>query len=238
MNATDAADPAPGLPLGRIVERLFRRRADLLASLRDEHAARGLAARMAGYVMLFGGLYGLVLGVYAGGWQTLYNAVKLPWVLLATLALSAASLYILNALAGARISVAQTAGIALTGLLATVTLLVFTLPVVAFLMFSGSRNYSLTVLTNVVAFAICGWCGARFATEATAAMHDDEAVRRRCVAVMHVWMWLYGLVGLQMAWLLRPYFRQTEVFIRPLGEGGNVFEALLRLVLRVVVGGP
>jgi len=193
---------------------------------------------MSAYVVLLAGLYGLVLGIYAGGWQTLYNAVKLPWVLLVTLALSAASLYVLNAIAGARMSVAQTVAIALTGLLATVTLLVSTLPVVAFLMFCGSRSYSVTVLANVVAFAICGWYGARFAADAMAAMHDDEAVRRRCVAVMQVWMWLYGLVGLQMAWLLRPYFRQTEVFIRPLGEGGNVFEALVRLVLRVVVGGP
>jgi hypothetical protein len=237
VHVTKAAGQQGALPLGRIVERLFRRRSDLFVSLRDERGVRGLALRMAGYVVLFGGLYGVVLGIYAGGWQTLYNAVKLPWVLLATLALSAASLYVLNAIAGARMSVAQTVAIALTGLLATVMLLVSLLPVVTFLMFSGS-NYSVTVLTNVVAFAICGWYGARFATEAMRAMHDDDTTRRRCVAVMRAWLWLYGLVGLQMAWLLRPYFRQTEVFIRPLGEGGNVFEALVRLVLRVVVGGP
>jgi hypothetical protein len=236
VNATNVADGAPGLPLGRIVERLFRRRGDLFAALRSEGTARALAARMTAYVVLLAGLYGVVLGIYAGGWQTLYNTVKLPWVLLATLALSSASLYVLNAIAGARMSVAQTVVIALTGLLATVLLLVSLLPVVAFLMFSGA-NYRVTVLTNVVAFAICGWYGARFATEAMSAMHEDEAVRSRCVGIMRAWLWLYGLVGLQMAWLLRPYFRQTEVFIRPLGEGGNVFEALVRLVLHVIVGG-
>ena len=51
---------------------------------------------------------------------------------------------------------------------------------------------------------------------------------------MRAWMVLYGLVGLQMLWLLRPYFRQTEVFIRPLGEGGSAFEAFGRLLLSLL----
>jgi hypothetical protein len=49
-------------------------------------------------------------------------------------------------------------------------------------------------------------------------------------------MVLYGLVGLQMLWLFRPFFRQTDVFIRPLGEGGSAFEAFLRLIVTVVRG--
>lgn len=215
---------------------LFRRRAGVFAAIRSDAAARTLAWRMTAYIVLFAATYGLVIGIYAGGWQAVYDAVKLPWVLLATLALSVALLYVLNALAGARMSVMQTLSVVLAGMLSTVTLLLAVLPAVAFLMFSGRDNYHFAVLINVIAFAIAGACGARFAMEATAVIHDEESVRRRCLAVMRAWMAVYGLVGLQMAWLLRPYFRQTEVFIRPLGEGGSVFEALARLVLRVVVG--
>jgi hypothetical protein len=225
------------LPLGGVVGSLFHHREELFAALRTGAAARALALRMTAYVVLFAAVYGLVIGIYAGAWQVVYDLVKLPWVLLATLALSAACLYVLNAFAGARMSWAQTIAVVLTGLLATVTVLLALLPVVAFIMFSGERDYYFTVFTNVVAFAIAGWCGARFAIEATAAMHEDEHTRGRCVAVMRGWMAVYGLVGLQMAWLLRPYFRQTEVFIRPLGEGGTVFEALARLLWKVLVTG-
>jgi len=225
------------LPLGGVVGSLFHRRAELFAALRSDAAARALVLRMTAYVVLFAGAYGLVIGIYAGGWQVVYDLVKLPWVLLATLALSAASLYLLNALAGARMSWAQTIAVVLTGLLATVTVLLALLPVVAFLMFSGDRDYYFAVFINVVAFAIAGWCGARFAMEATAAAHEDERTRGRCLAVMRWWMAVYGLVGMQMAWLLRPYFRQADVFIRPLGEGGSVFEALARLVWKVLVAG-
>ena len=230
------AQSLPPLPLWGIVRGLFISRARLFAALRVEASARALVRRMTAYIVLLAGAYGLVIGVYAGGWQVAYDALKLPWVLLATLALSAGSLYVLNALAGARLSVAQTAAVVIVGLLATVTVLLFVLPVVAFLMFSGSDNYRFAVLVNVAAFAVAGWCGARFALEATAAVHEDPVLRRRCLVAMRAWMWVYGLVGLQMAWLLRPYFRQTDVFIRPLGEGGSIFEAIARLVFQVLLG--
>lgn len=47
-------------------------------------------------------------------------------------------------------------------------------------------------------------------------------------------MVLYGLVGTEMLWLFRPFFPQTDVFTRPLGEGGTVFEAFGRLVLAIL----
>ena len=238
MVAMDQAHSPVPLSLGGITDSLFRRRGELFAAIRSDASGRALAWRMTTYIALFAGAYGLVIGTYAGGWQMLYDVVKLPWVLLATLAVSAASLYVLNALAGARMSIPQTLAVVLVALLATVTLLLSMLPVVAFLMFFSDHSYRFAVLVNVVAFAIAGWCGARFAVEATASVHEEEGIRRRCVAVMRGWMWLYGLVGLQMAWLLRPYFRQTDVFIRPLGEGGSVFEAVARLVVHVITGGP
>jgi len=75
---------------------------------------------------------------------------------------------------------------------------------------------------------------AAFAIQATTKVHDDKVVRARCLKLMRAWMVLYGLVGLQMLWLFRPYFRATDVFIRPLGEGGSAFEAFGRLLLSLI----
>jgi len=49
------------------------------------------------------------------------------------------------------------------------------------------------------------------------------------------WMILYALVGSQMAWLLRPFFNQTDVFIRP--RSGNFFMAVLRVLGDFLSGG-
>jgi len=46
--------------------------------------------------------------------------------------------------------------------------------------------------------------------------------------VVRWWVLLYALVGAQMAWLLRPFFTPTEVFLRP--RAGNFFVAVLKTV--------
>ena len=57
------------------------------------------------------------------------------------------------------------------------------------------------------------------------ALHREASERQAVERVMNWWMVLYALVGAQMAWLLRPYFTATEVFIRP--RAGNFFVAVM-----------
>jgi len=205
----------------------------LFARIRAGDDLPALIARMAAISSLFGAAYGLTVGAYAGGWQPLYNAVKFPGMLLATLILCVVALYMLGALIGSRLSLAQTAAVVLSAILVTTALLVSLTPPLGFLMLTALEEYTFVVFINLVAIVVCGIAGARFALQASAAMHiDDPPLRRRFVTLMKAWMALYGLVGMQMLWLFRPYFRATDVFVRPPGE--SAFEHGWKLLLSVL----
>lgn len=229
MSAVPEASPAGASPWSPLRYYLVERAA-LFARLRDGGRLGPLVLRMTLLSILLSALYGLAIGLYVGGWQVAYNAIKMPLLLLATLALCILALYMLNSLAGARLSLSQTAAMVLSAVLVTALLLAAMTPPLAFLMLTSIGSYYLVVFLNLAVICIAGAGGVSFSLQATAAVHAEAAVRSRCLRVMRAWMVLYGLVGLQMLWLFRPYFRQADVFIRPLGEGGNAFEAFGRLI--------
>ncbi len=77
--------------------------------------------------------------------------------------------------------------------------------------------------------------GALCALPGTAAVYaGGEILRERAVRLMQAWMALCGAVEIQRPWLLRPYSRETEVFIRPVGERGSALTAFGNLL----VSGP
>jgi len=230
-----AQGPPPPAPWSwSVVRSCLVEREALFARIRDGRELTRLMGGMAVASALFSALYGLTVGIYAGGWQVVYNAIKFPLLLLATLALCALALYMLNSLVGARLSLSQTVAVVLSAILVTATLLLSLTPPLGFIMLTSLRDYQLVVFLNLIVVSIAGAGGVGFAFQATAAVHTDPEARRRCLGVMRAWMVLYGLVGLQMLWLFRPFFRQTDVFIRPLGEGGSAFEAFVQLVVTVV----
>lgn len=216
------------------LEGYFRRREALFARIRSAQRLPSLLLHMTAVTVFCSAVYGLTVGYYAGGWQILYDAIKFPCVLLATLALCVLALYMLNSLVGARLSLRQTAAVVLAALFATTTILLALTPPLAFFMLTSPENYDFVVFINLVALVMAGVVGVSFAIQATSAVHEEEVVRKRCLRLMRAWMLLYGLVGAQMLWMFRPFFRQTEVFIRPLGEGGNVFEAFGRLLISLI----
>jgi hypothetical protein len=217
-----------------IVRTYLVEREALFARIREGRELPALVLHMTAVSALFSATYGITVGLYAGGWQVLYNAMKFPWLLLATFALCMLALYVLNSLVGARLSLLQTAAIVLSAILATATLLLALTPPLGFIMLTSLRQYNFVVFMNIIVICIAGAGGVSFAIQATAAVHEHPGVRQRCLKVMRGWMVLYGLVGAQMLWLFRPFFRQTDVFIRPLGEGGSVFEAAGRLLLYII----
>jgi hypothetical protein len=206
----------------------------LFERIRSSRDLPALVLRMTGVAALLSALYGFTVGLYAGGWQIFYNVVKLPMLFLATLALCVFALYVLNSLAGARLSLLQTAAVVLTAIVAATMLLASLAPPLGFLMLTSLQDYQFVALINLLVGCLVAAGGARFAFQAAAAAHADEAVRARCLGVMRIWLFIYGAVGLQMVWLFRPFFRQTEVFIRPLAEQSNAFEAFLALLLSVI----
>jgi hypothetical protein len=169
--------------------------------------------------------YGFVVGISVGGWQILYDPVKLPWVLVFTLLLCLPSLYVFACYVGSRLALLQVCALAFTGTAVVATILIGFAPITWFFMFTAPGSHHFAVLINVAVFALAGFFGVQFMRRGIHALHREVSERQAVERVMNWWMVLYALVGAQMAWLLRPYFTATEVFIRP--RAGNFFVAVM-----------
>jgi hypothetical protein len=213
-----------------VLVNVFTRREQLLHALRTGDGLAPLVWRMALGSVLCATLYGAVLGAQVGGWQVLASPVKLPLILVGTCGLCVTALYVLFALAGARLHWLQVCGLSLCAVAASSLTMLALLPITAFwtLSFGGERSPVMAV--HSAAFFLAGLVGTRFGREMTACLLQET----RYLRVMTAWMWIYGLVAQQMAWIFRPHFNATSVFMRPLQSGGSALESWARMLLEAL----
>ncbi|HUT74667.1 MAG TPA: zinc ribbon domain-containing protein [Armatimonadota bacterium] len=232
------APPAPrraGLA-GRLslIEWLLKYRAHVIQDIADERHLGRYAADALLVTVVCSVFYGFVVGVSVGGWQTLYDPIKLPWVLVFTLLLCLPTLYVFSAYLGSGLSLAQVSVVTFSATaVVSITLLAFA-PVIWFFMFTAPDSHHFWVLLNVVVFAAAGAFGVGFLVRAMRQLHAQRAEFPKVRRLVNWWVVLYAVVGAQMSWLLRPYFTATDVFIRP--RGGNFFVAVLRTLIEWLSG--
>jgi hypothetical protein len=69
-------------------------------------------------------------------------------------------------------------------------------------------------------------------------LEEAQALGRHTRSVFAIWMFVFGLVGAQMAWILRPFIGSPD---RPFTwfreRGSNFFEAVWN-ILRNLIGAP
>lgn len=212
---------------------VFHHREELLRALRNGERLPALIRQMATGSFLCATLYGLVLGTQIGGWQVVASPVKLPLILLGTAGICVAALYVLLALAGERFNWPQVVALALCSVTASALCMAAFLPVTAFwtLCFQDG-NRAPIVLVHTAAFTVAGMIGTRFGLEMVHSLFPASRPRR----VMLMWMWLFGLVAQQMAWIFRPHFYPTTSFMSPLESGGTALQRLLQIVLERLHG--
>ena len=177
------------------------------------------ALPLVGTIAVGGAFFGAAVGSYVGGCQIAFAAVKMPLFLLGTLAICMAALGVLASSSigpAAAMNVAlrtiATTAVLLGGLAGPVFLAGLSLPK------PEPRAYSAMVLLLTLSIGDAGTIG---------------AVRlRRSLGSWRLWFaWIgiYGFVGAQMAWLLKPWIGHTLVADRfiPLAENlhGNFYEA-------------
>lgn len=178
-------------------------------ALRAADTAEGspLRARRLVVVVLAGGmLYGAAMGSFGWlwgrpSWQVVYSAVKLPVLLLGTFGLSLPVFFVLNTLLGVRGEFRQavrailSAQAALTGVLAS-------LAPVALLWYVSTDNYRSAVVVNAAFVA-----GAAFLGHLALRRSYRPLIRRnrRHRLLLMAWLVVFGFVGGQMTWILRPW---------------------------------
>jgi hypothetical protein len=185
-------------------------------------------------------VYGAIIGSFHSPLQALSSMVKLPALYLITLLVCLPALYIFNALFGSRKTLSQHVAYVLSAAAVIALLLCGFAPVVLFfLMTLGAKEYSFYLLMNVSIFAVTGIFGVSFLYQAMRPMPGENEIAETVKIrnrILQFWLMLYGFVGSQLGWTLRPFFGSPgsfEVF-RP--KDGNFLTGVFQALGRVLSG--
>ncbi|MGC4121645.1 MAG: hypothetical protein QM765_45115 [Myxococcales bacterium] len=237
MNASTHTAPAPTAKspgLLQTAELLLRSPDQLLDKVHQGGAAtRDLPARLILLSAIGFGAYGFIVGLAHSPLQGLLAAPKLVFVALGSLVICLPALHVYGRLLGSKARLDEAIGEALTAiatagmtLLALCpVLLVFTRVIAPTL---GVYLYTILGAAALLAFACLRGILVLY-----------QAMRRGRRPAFHLFAWtaIFGLVGLQCAWLIRPFIGAPSdtkqlVLTRPLER--TAFDALQRTAVKAV----
>ena len=211
---------------------------DREAFLEEIHQGRKLKTKISALLLssfCFFAIYGAIIGASHSPLQILSSTIKLPALYLITLLVCLPTLYIFNVLFGSKQTIGQHFTYLLTAISVISLLLCGFAPVTLFFLITVN-DYSFFLLLNVAIFALTGVLGVSFLYKIMrpiAKDEVDEGVKIR-TNILKFWLVLYGFVGSQLGWTLRPFFGspgQFELF-RP-REGSfftGVWNAMMSLI--------
>ena len=204
---------------------------------RSERAGMRDVARLTALIVVFGMLYGAMMGSYGGvlspaALQMLFAALKLPLLLLATFALSLPSFFVLNSLAGLRADFAAAVR-ALAATQAGLAVILSSLAPFTLLWYASVEDYQTAVVFNAVMFAV-----ASFSAQWILRSHYGPLIRKNSHHrwMLRAWLVVYAFVGIQMGWVLRPFIgdpAQPVQFFRP-EAWGNAYVVVSKLLWKMV----
>jgi hypothetical protein len=270
----------------RDLDRILRGDATQIETLREASLDVSVR-RLAGLLIVLGGIYGLCMGSYAVFRhnepdypyynQLLSTTLKVPALFLLTLAVTFPSLYVFNALVGSRLSLLPVLRLLVASLGVNLAVLASLGPIVAFFGVS-TTSYPFMVLLNVAVFSVAGVLGLLFllqtlhrltlagvkksdlpadASPEIIVAEDATMPTRRSVLELgaldrtqghvlgeHVkkvfwcWIFVFGLVGAQMGWVLRPFVGDPDgPFVWFRERHGNFFESVWKTLQALFAGG-
>jgi hypothetical protein len=212
-----------------VVGRLIRNRDYLYDAVREGGGLWPKIAALAAAAALASGAYGFAMGVNHSWRQAASSAVKTPLMFLLTLAVTLPALYSMTSLAGGRLRFGQLVMLMVMAVAVTGVVLAAWAPVTFLYGLSGS-GYIFMILMNVFVFAVAGAAGA--GVMAVSLVRSTRHGRVRAAAIQAIWVVLYGFVGGQMSWALRPFVCKPGSPFAPLrAVSGNFYETVLRIIL-------
>ncbi len=185
------------------------------------------------FVILGGGIYGAVMATFAltadRSLLVLYGAIKVPVLFGVTMLLAMPAFYVLGALRGVGDDFRTVFRMLVEYQMRVVVVLVALVPLTAFFNISaGVSGYAWMQLWNTFAFALAALLAQRKLAIAYRPLISRDPRHR---LLLGVWTLLYGFIGIQMGWTLRPFIGQpgtSVAFIRS-GEVDNAYVELFRL---------
>lgn len=190
-------------------------------------------------ILIFSGIFGIAVGAFNGGLQILYVLIKLPLLFLATLAVTICGAFIIDLVLGTVLSFKQYLLLVLT-VLAVTSLALAPLSIILYFFIATFHSHDFIVLVASVLFGIAGFFGVYAFFVARKHFLPQEQGKRRLAALL-ILLILYSFVGLQMAWMLKPW---VGLFLEPHASPpflretikGNVYVEIYRAFNRLQKG--
>lgn len=211
---------------------LFREREYLFENIYREKNLDAIIKYFAFWALVFSAIHGFCLGIYSGVPQMLAGAIKVPLLLLLTLAVCSPALYAFNIMLGPRISFRQIISVLCIKTYLFSVILVSFSPIVGFFMVTGGTHDFATLL-NVAVFALAGVLGVSLLWKAMQYLTRRNG-RQPQSYLMWCWMLVYIFVGTQLAWTLRPFVGAKGDFQLFRQIGGNIYLYVIETAFRML----
>ncbi len=222
---------ALALKVFSVVEEFIKRRDEFLNNLRDETKLSSYFVNSNLSILILSAIYGATMGIYGGGLQILYSAMKVPMLLLVSLYVSIPSYYVLYSLLGGKRTLGQTAMLLLLGFTIMSTVLIAFVPVNLFFILTSPRSHEthdFTALLNIAIFTLGGFFALTHFVKGAETLYRGSSENWKPAFILGSIVLMF--VGTQLAWVLRPFFNYYELFIRPVE--GNFYTAIVNLLMR------
>jgi hypothetical protein len=155
---------------------------------------------------IFIALYGAIIGSTHGWLQILSSAFKLPALYLLTLLICLPTLYFLDIIFGSKRTFGQYLALLLASMAMISVMLFGFAPVTLFFRLS-INDYFFFLLLNLVVLTLTGVIGVRFFYRSMLSLIEQESESSpNRHKLIKAWLFLYGFVGSQLGWTLRPFF--------------------------------
>lgn len=189
-------------------------------------------------VILGGGLYGSVLGSFAGftgegAKQSIFAAVKVPLMIAATTFLSLPTFFVFHTLLGLRDDFGTAMRAVLRSQGATAIVLASFAPYIA-LWYASTTSYYEAIFVNGLCFLAAGVSSQVVLRRGYAELIARNRLHRWMIPL---WLSVYCFTAVQMAWVLRPFVGYPGLkttFLRD-GDWGNAYVAVAQTVSRTIL---
>lgn len=222
----------------RRVDYLLQHPAEIQESLRTGNGLPELMRIFFFLALGMGAIYGAVMGatnLLQGSPMALHHklmltgivALKVPALFLLTLAIVMPPVYVSNIFLGSKLAFRQMCTLMLASLAITMTALA-SMATVALFFALTSGSYDFLKLLHVGIFVYAGLAGVGYLRRASESIGPNRSGGVPPQTFM-LWLGLYAFVGMQLAWVMRPFisspYEPFQVF-RP--RSGSFYESVLR----------
>jgi hypothetical protein len=231
-----AAIPQPDKGYLALIDSILRNRESFFTEI---FSGQNLGARVRMFLLIIAVLsfiYGITMGTAAfsvswerGFLQVLSSGLKVPILYLLTTAICFPALFIILVLMGSRLTFLQTLALILLALTLNAILLAAFAPIVLFFVITDS-SYEFVKLLHVAVMAFSGfWAMAALWHGLREMCERSNLYPRQAIRIMQIWILVFGFVGTQMAWSLRPFIGTPDApfqIFRP-ETSNNIYRSVL-----------